>query len=76
MFAALMIGVHLSISAFMERAEASRRHLLGAGHFLADLGEPFLDGRIGSAPAIAALSLAMISFGVPFGAHTPCQIET
>ena len=29
-----------------------------------------------SAPAIAALSFAMTSFGVPLGAQTACQIET
>ena len=65
--------VHLGL---VERAEACRRHLLGGGHFLANLGEPFVYRRIGERTGDRGIEFDDHSFGVPFGAHTPCQIET
>src|SRR5262249_37771622 len=69
--AALMIGHHLAISAFCHSPSASGVDLSAGGicnprfsRFLRVCGSF-------SASSAAALTLAMISFGVPFGAHSP-----
>ena len=58
------------------RAESFGRHLLRGREFLADVGEPLLHRRIGERAGDRGVELGDDSFGVPFGAHTPCQIET
>src|ERR1700730_18033967 len=73
--AALMIGHHFSISAFCKAPSASGVCWSGGG-----TSRPKSAMRVctfGSAIAAiaASLSLAMMSFGVPFGTHRPYQTE-
>src|SRR5580704_189114 len=75
MFAALMIGHHFSISALCKARSAS-----GVCWSRGKISCPRSARRArrpGSAKAAtaAALSLAMMSFGVPFGTQRPCHIE-
>ena len=57
----------------LERREALGRLLLARRDVEPELGELRLHGRIGEHLRIAPLSLAMTSFGVPFGAKKPNQ---
>ena len=57
------------------RAERLRRLLVARRDLLAEIGEARRTAGSASASTIAALSLATMSFGVPFGTQRPCQTE-
>jgi len=75
MLSALMIGVHLSISGSVERAEPFGRHLFPGGKLLADIASPLLHRGSAKRARDRGITSRLMSLGVPFGAQMPCQIE-
>ena len=57
----------------LESGQPFRRLLCTRGNVEPELGKALLKSRIGQRLTVAAWSLAMISFGVPFGAQKPNQ---
>ena len=69
-----MIGHHFVDLGLVVGGKRRRRLLVARHDVVADVGQPLLDARIRASACItAALSFATISFGVPLGAHMPCQ---
>ena len=58
----------------LQRAKRLRGLLVARWQLLPQLGQPMLTVESPRASRTAALSLAMISCGVPLGAQSPCHI--
>src|SRR4029079_19324737 len=71
--AALMIGHHFSISAFWKAASPSGVCCARGATSSPNSVNRFWIAEWDNASTVAALSLAMMSFGVPFGAQKPNQ---
>src|SRR5882757_1677351 len=74
-FAALMIGHHLPISASCSTPSALGVCCAGGGISCPASVKRARTSPLLSAATTAPLSLSMISLGVPLGAHRPCQKE-
>src|SRR3984885_1224735 len=61
---------------FLQGAEHVRRLLVARRYLLPKLAELLLHIRIGERGNGCRIELAKMSFGVPFGAHSPNQIDT
>jgi hypothetical protein len=75
MFAALMIGHHLSISALWCAARPSGVCCSRGGMSCPSSVSRARIAGSASVSCTAAVSFSIASFGVPFGTHSPCQTE-
>src|ERR1700722_16722836 len=76
----VQIGCFYDRPPFVGLGLLERRHrvdaaLVGRKRLLADLAQPRRDCGSASASPTAALSRAITSGGMPFGAHRPCHSE-